>query len=193
MTELLAGLLLFLGVHSIAIVAPGWRERTIARFGAMPWKALYSLASIAGFVLLVHGYALARADAHVLYTTPAALRWAAALLMLPVFPLLFAAYLPGRIQSAIRHPLLTATKSWALAHLLVNGTVADVLLFGGFLVWAVADRIAVGRRAIVRRPPGAPPSRYNDLVALVAGLAVYAVFVSWAHPRLFGVSALPPY
>jgi uncharacterized membrane protein len=89
--------------------------------------------------------------------------------------------------------MLTATKTWALAHLLVNGSVADVLLFGGFLAWAVADRIAVGRRTVARPLPGAPPSRWNDVVAVVGGLAVYALFVGGLHQRWFGVAPLLPH
>jgi uncharacterized membrane protein len=193
MSDLVAGLVLFLGVHSIGIVAPGWRDAMAARFGAGPWKGLYSVVSIAAFMLLVHGYALARHDPHVLYTTPPFMRDVTSLLMLPVFPLLLATYFPGRIQSAVRHPTLVATKTWALAHLLVNGTVADVLLFGGFLAWAVADRIAISRRRFVaRRPPGAPPAPINDWIAVVGGLVVYIVFVAWGHQALIGVPPLPP-
>ncbi len=194
MNYLVAGLLLFFGVHSIAIVAPAWRDRTVARLGDAPWKALFTLVSVIGFVMIVHGYGLVRADSPVLFASPQFLGYVAALLMLPVFPLLLAAYLPGRIQSAVKHPMLTATKSWALAHLLVNGSVAGVLLFGSFLVWAVADRIAVGKRATRRRTPGAPPARWNDAIAVIGGLALYAVFIGWAHQRLFGVMPiLPPH
>jgi uncharacterized membrane protein len=192
MAYLVAGLVLFFGVHSIAIVAPAWRDAMVARVGERPWKGLYSLASIAGFLLLVHGYAVAQHDPQVLYTTPPFMRDVTAVLMLPVFPLLFAAYMPGRIQSTVKHPMLVAIKTWALAHLLVNGALADVLLFGGFLAWAVADRIAVGRRAVVRRPRGAPPRPINDWIAVVGGLVVYIVFVVWAHRALIGVSPLLP-
>ena len=190
---LMAGLLLFLGSHSIGIVAPAWRDATMARLGTRGWKLLITLVSIAGFAMLVYGYGVARADAPVLYAPPPALRYVAALLMLPVFPLLLATYLPGRIKAAVKHPMLTATKAWALAHLLVNGGLADVLLFGGFLAWAVADRIAAGRRAVERPLPGAPPSRWNDVVAIVGGLALYAVFVGGLHQRWFGVAPMLPH
>jgi uncharacterized membrane protein len=193
MTYLIIGLLLFFGVHSVGIVAPAWRDRTAARLGDPMWKALYSLASVIGFVLMVQGYALVRLDPTVLYAPPPWLRHVAALLMLPVFPLLLAAYLPGRIKAAVKHPMLTATKTWALAHLLVNGTVADVLLFGGFLAWAVADRIAVGKRSAQRRTPGAPPSGLNDVIAVIGGLALYLVFVVWAHQRFIGVPPFLPH
>jgi uncharacterized membrane protein len=189
MIKLIAGLVIFLGVHSIRIFAPQWRERMIARIGAGPWKAIYSLASLAGFLLIVGGYAAARLEPVLLYNPPVWMRHLVALLMLPVFPLLLAAYLPGRIKAAVKHPMLTATKAWALSHLLVNGMLADVLLFGGFLAWAVLDRISAGKRpqAAVRAVP--PPIR-NDVIAVVAGLALYAVFVMWAHVRLFGVAPM---
>jgi uncharacterized membrane protein len=188
MTYLVAGLLLFLGVHSIAIVAPAWRDGMAARLGDASWKAIYALVSVIGFVMLVHGYGLARADPTVLYTPPAWMRHVASLLMLTVFPLLLATYLPGRIKAAVKHPMLTATKAWALAHLLVNGNLADVLLFGGFLAWAVADRIAVGKRAVQRKPlvTGAT-SRMNDVLAIVGGLVLYVVVFAWAHQRFIGV------
>ena len=189
---LVAGLLLFLGIHSIAIFAPAWREATLARLGPRAWRALFSVVSIVGFLMLVHGYGLARVDAPVLYAPPPALRHVTALLMLPVFPLLLATYLPGRIKAAVKHPMLTATKTWALAHLLVNGSVADVLLFGGFLAWAVADRISVKRRpaAEAHAVPAAPPRPANDAIAVVGGLAVYVLFVFWGHRWLTGVSPL---
>jgi uncharacterized membrane protein len=126
----------------------------------------------------------------VLYVPPGWLRYVTLLLMLPVFPLLIAAYLPGRIKTAMKHPLLNAVKFWGLAHLLANGTLADVLLFGGFLVWAGVDRMSLKRR--VQAVPAAPAGRFNDLIAVVVGLALYALFIEWAHLRLFGVSPLGP-
>jgi len=187
MTLLILGLVLFLGVHSVSIVAPDWRAAQIAQRERV-FKGVYALISIIGFALLIYGYGLARQAPVVLYSPPAALRHLALLLMVPVFPLLFAAYLPGRIQSAAKHPMLLAVKFWATAHLLANGTLADVLLFGGFLVWAVADRISVKRRAVQHKVPGAPPSAMNDVIALVGGLVVYVVFLFWAHAWLIGVS-----
>jgi uncharacterized membrane protein len=192
-TYLIAGLVVFFGMHSVAIVAPDWRDRTAARLGDATWKALFTLVSAIGFVMFVHGYGLARADPQVLYTAPPGMRHVAAVLMLPVFPLLFATYLPGRIKAAVKHPMLTATKAWALAHLLVNGTLADVLLFGSFLAWAVADRVAAGRRDVQRRTPASPPSRWNDAIAVVGGLVAYVVFVAWAHQALFGVMPMLPH
>jgi uncharacterized membrane protein len=186
---LLLGLVIFFAGHSVSIVAGAWRDRMAARLGAGLWQGLYAGVAMIGLVLIVQGYALARQEPVILYTPPLWLRHATLLLMLPVFPLLLATYLPGRIQRATRHPTLIAVKLWAFAHLLANGTLADVALFGSFLAWAVIDRISLKRR--VQHPvPGAPPSRWNDIVAVVAGLALYAVFVLWLHNWLFGVAPI---
>lgn len=187
MSMLVLGLILFLGVHSVSIVARPWRDGMVARLGEGPWKGLYSVVALVGFGLIVYGYGLARQAPIVLYTPPTGLRHAALLLMLPVFVLLLAAYLPGRIQRAVKHPMLAATKFWALAHLLANGMLADVLLFGGFLAWAVADRIAVKRRPAKVDAPG---SAVNDVLAVFGGLVIYGVFVVWAHAWLFGVNPM---
>ena len=188
MLLLLIGLVLFLGVHSISMVAPARREVWAAAMGVNAWRALYSLLSLAGFVLLVIGYVQARRYPVPLYFPPPGLRHLAFALMLPVFPLLFATYLPGRIKEKLKHPMLVAVKTWALAHLLANGMLADVLLFGGFLVWAVSARISLGRRP--QRPlmmPLPAPSVRNDILAVVLGLAVYVVTVLWLHRVLTGV------
>lgn len=186
MVRLLAGMAIFLGVHSISIFAHGWRERMVAAIGAGPWKGLYSIVSLLGFLLLVGGYAAARLEPVVLYVPPAGLRHVAALVMLPVFPLLLATYLPGRIRAAAKHPMLVAVKAWALAHLLANGMLADLVLFGGFLAWAVVDRISLQRRP-ARPLPAAPAWRANDAIAIVGGLAIYGAFVAFLHQRWFGV------
>ncbi len=189
MAVLIVGLALFLGVHSISIASPQLRNGAVQRFGEGAWKGLYALISLAGFVLIVYGFGLARQSPVVLYTPPSWMRHVTFLLMLPVFPLLVAAYLPGRIKSATKHPMLAAVKFWAFAHLLANGTLADLVLFGGFLMWAVLDRIS-----FKRRPPQklstAPARPFNDAIAIVLGLALYGLFVAWAHVRLFGVSPL---
>jgi uncharacterized membrane protein len=187
MTLLVLGLILFLGVHSVSIVAPGWRDEQVRRRGVGAWKGIYTVISLIGFVLLVVGYGQARQAPVVIYTPPAGLRHVAWLLMLPVFVLLFASNLPGRIAEITKHPMLLATKLWATAHLLANGNLADVLLFGGFLVWAVLDRISVKRRPPRPRPlPARRP--INDVIALVGGLATYALFIGGLHQWLIGVS-----
>jgi uncharacterized membrane protein len=189
MMMLILGLLVFLGTHSVALFAPVARDRWAAALGTGAWRGLYSLLSLAGFLLVIYGYGQARLAPVVLYVPPGWLRIVTWLLMLPVFPLLFAANLPGWIQRTVKHPMLTAVKAWALAHLLANGMLADVLLFGGFLAWAVADRISLKRR--VPRPLRmAPPSRWNDAIAVVGGLLVYALMLAWLHRVLIGVSPL---
>ncbi len=186
---LLLGLIIFFAVHSLSIVNAPWRDRQAARLGESRWQAIYSLAALIGFGLIVWGYGLARQDPLVLYWPSVWLRHLALLLLVPVFPLLLAAYLPGRIQATVKHPMLAATKLWAVAHLLANGMLADVLLFGAFLVWAVVDRVSLKRRA-PQSVPGAPPSKANDLIAVAGGLALYVAFVLWLHVWLIGVSPI---
>ena len=144
---LLAGLLLFLGVHSTRVFADDWRTQTRARLGAGAFKGVYSLLSLAGLVLLVWGYGVARQQPVVLWNPPVAMRHVAALLTLFSFVLLAAAYVPGnQIKARLHHPMVLGVKVWALAHLLANGTLADVLLFGSFLVWAIVLFAASRRR-----------------------------------------------
>lgn len=186
MLQLILGLAIFLGIHSISIVAPAARDRWAAAMGANAWRGLYSLVSLAGFLLLIYGYGLARQSPVVLYSPPPWTRHVAFLLMLPVFPLLFAAYLPGRIKSAMKHPMLAAVKIWAFAHLLANGMLADVQLFGAFLAWAVVDRISLKRR-VARPVKAAPASPWNDAIAVIGGLVVYVATLFWLHRVLIGM------
>jgi uncharacterized membrane protein len=189
MTLLLLGLLLFLGVHSVRVFADGWRSRTMARLGPGAWKGAYTLVSLLGFALLVWGYALARQAPAVLWTPPAGMRHLASLLVLVAFVLLAAAYVPGNaIKARLHHPMVLATKTWAIAHLLANGTLADVLLFGGFLVWAVllfrASRQRDRAQGVV-----SPAGRLGPTVLTVAlGVVAWALFAFWAHAWLIGVS-----
>lgn len=189
MTTLILGLILFLGVHSISIVNDPWRNRMAARLGEIPWKGVYAVIAIIGLVLIIQGYGAARYDPVVLYTPPTWLRHLAFLLLLPVFPLLLAAYLPGRIKSAVKHPMVLAVKLWAVAHLLANGMLADLLLFGGFLAWGVAERISLKHRT-ARPVPGAPESNRNDIIAVAAGLLIYVLFFAWLHRVLIGVPVI---
>lgn len=187
MGTLILGLLLFLGAHSVSIVAPAWRDAMAARLGEWTWKILYSVIAVAGFVLTIRGYAASRLEPVVLWVPPAGMRHVAAVLMLPMFVLLLAAYLPGRIKSATKHPMLVATKLWAVSHLLANGMLADVVLFGAFLAWAVADRISLNRRP-ARPIPGAPASQLNDAIAVIGGLGLYGLFAMALHARWIGVA-----
>ncbi len=184
MTPLVLGLLLFLGVHSIRIVAPAWREAQLARLGPMAWKGLYALASLAGFVLLVWGYGQARQQPVVLWQTPVGLRHLAGPLTLVAFVLLAASQV-GRnaIQAKLQHPMLIGTKVWALAHLLANHTLADLVLFGSFLLWAVLAFRSARRRGRVE--VAVAPGR--TAIAVAVGVAAWAAFAFWAHQAWIGV------
>ena len=192
MTTLIIGLVLFLGVHSVSIVNAAWRDSVVARIGKGPWQGLYSLVAAAGLVLVVYGYGVARQDPVILYVPPLWLRHLTLVLMIPVFVLLLAPYFPGRIQTTARHPMLLATKLWALAHLFANGTLADVVLFGSFIAWAGMDRVSMKRRE-QREVPGASPSKWNDPIVLALGLLIYAVLVGGAHLRLIGMPVGTPW
>lgn len=157
MRTLVLGLLLFLGTHSIRIVADGWRTARVARLGENRWKGLYSLASALGLGLIVWGYGLARAEPVALWTPPRWTRHLAALLTLPAFILIAAAYVPGsRIKTALGHPMVAGVKVWAIAHLLSNGNLADALLFGASCSGPCSTFV---RRAGATAPPAAPTGR----------------------------------
>jgi len=185
MEQLILGLVLFFGVHSVSIVALPLRDRLAAR-SELGWKAFYAVVSAIGLVFVVRGYEELRLAPTVLYASPFWLRYAAAVILLPFFALVLAPYFPGRIATAVKHPQLVAVKLWAVAHLLVNGTLADVLLFGSFLIWAVADRISLKRRP-ARPVAGMRASAVNDIVVVVMGLAMYVAMVFWLHEIAFGV------
>jgi uncharacterized membrane protein len=192
MAMLILGLVLFLGVHSTRIVADGWRTRTIARVGELPWKGVYTLLSIAGFVLLVWGYGQARHNPVVLWQPPRGMNHLAALLMVVSFVLLVATYVPrNAIKSAVHHPMVIAVKLWALAHLLANGTLADVLLFGAFLVWAVFSFRAARARDRANRVTYAPGRPAGTAITIFLGLVLWSAFAFWAHAWLIGVRPLP--
>lgn len=189
MPLLVLGLVLFIGIHLTAVL--GLRDTAIARLGEGPWKGLYSVVSALGLAAIVWGYGTARMDPTVLWMPPVWTRHLALTLMLPVFPLLLAAYLPGRIRGwAGGHPMLIATLLWAKAHLLANGMLADVLLFGGIWLWALVVRLSFTRRT-QRAIPMAPPSAANDAIAFFGGLGLYVLTLLKAHLWLFGVAPLP--
>jgi uncharacterized membrane protein len=188
MLVFLIGLILFLGAHSVRIVADDWRSARIAQWGEGAWKGLYSVVSIIGLVLLVWGYGQTRTAPIDLWQPPMFTRHLASLLTLPAFILLAAAYVPGtRIRARLGHPMVLGVKLWALAHLLANGRLADLLLFGGFLLWAVADFRAArarDRRDGVVRTAG-PASR--DAIAVLVGIGAWAAFAFVLHGSLIGV------
>lgn len=188
MTYLALGLALFLGIHLTRVLAPAWREAQIATLGAKGWKALYSVASIAGFGLMLWGYGQARLDPVVLWAVPKGMNHLAALLMLIAFVLLAAAYVPrNHLKTKLVHPMTLAVKTWALAHLLANNTLADLLLFGSFLVWAVIVYRAARRRPV---PAMASPTVVGTVATFGVGIAAWAAMAFWAHGAWIGVRPL---
>jgi uncharacterized membrane protein len=185
MTLLIAGLVLFLGIHTFTTLR-GVRATTIGRLGEGPYKGLYSLVSAVGLVLIVWGFGRYRSGGYIaVWNPPPWLHPIALVLMWFAFVALAATYAPaGRIKGLLRHPMLVAVKAWALAHLLVNGDLGSLILFAAFLAWAVYDRIAAKRRG----DAGAPPSGFTagDAISLVVGSAAYAAMF-WLHPWLIGV------
>ena len=188
MKILALGLALFLLVHTVPMI-PSLRAALVARLGDNGWKGAHTLLSAIGLGLIVWGFGLARWEgAPVWFERAKGMRHATLLVLLPVFPLLFAAYLPGWIKARVVHPMLTAVILWAIGHLLFVGSAPAVTLFAAFAVWAVADRLS-----LARRKPGTgevPPFGRNDAIAVVLGLAVYGFFVWKAHLWLIGVSPL---
>ena len=211
MIELLIGLLLFLGTHSLRIVAEDWRVGLISRLGEKKFKGLVSVASLIGFILIIHGYGVARLTPQILWVPPVATRHVAALLMLFAMIFLVASYIPGNhIKARLRHPMVISVKVWSVAHLLANGMAADVLLFGSFLLWAVFDFRAARQRdrmgaiqtsTTIDTAAGSssvpasnvalkPATVRGTVMAIVLGTALWVGFVAYLHLKLFGVSPL---
>lgn len=189
MALLIAGLILFLGTHSVRIFAEGWRGAQIARLGLGAYKGIYSLVSALGLALIVVGYGQARTAPIALWDPPLWTRHLSALLVLFAFVLLVSAYVPrNRIKAAVGHPMILGVKIWAAGHLLANGTLANVLLFGGFLLWAVLDyRAARGRDRIHGRAT-VHPTLAGTVAAIVVGSVLWAAFAFHLHAWLFGVN-----
>ena len=193
MIVLVAGLVAFFLVHAIPMQT-GLRARLTASLGAGAYKGLFSVVAGIGLVLIIVGYGQLQTNPDQnpeLWQPPFWLRHVTHALMLPALVLLVAAYVPSRIRDVTRHPMLAAIKLWALAHLIANGDLASVVLFGSFLAYAVVDRISVKRRA-ARGPIGdrlGTPA--GDAIAVAGGLAAYAILVAFAHQWLFGVAPIP--
>lgn len=188
MAWLILGLVLFLGAHSVRVFAEDWRTRVLARVGSNAYKGLYSLASAAGFALIIWGFGQARQQPVLLWSPPAGLRHAAALVTLLAFVLLAAAYVPGNaIKARLRHPMVLGVKAWALAHLLANGMLAHVLLFGAFLLWAVLDFRAARQRDRANPVAQAPGRAGPTAAAVLVGTLAWAAFAFWAHGAWIGV------
>jgi len=188
MSYLILGLLLFLGVHSLRIVAEDWRTGMRARLGEQAYKGLYSLVSIAGFALLIWGYGQARLTPQLLWATPKGMAHLAALLTLIAFVLLVAAYVPrNHLKARLHHPMVLGIKTWALAHLLANNTLADLLLFGSFLIWAALSFRAARQRDRAHPPAPIQATAAGTALTLAVGVAAWAGFAFWAHGAWIGV------
>jgi len=192
-TLLVLGLVIFLGMHCFSM-ARASRAAVIERVGEGAYKGIYSLLSVVGIVLIAVGYGQYRAGGYIpVWDPPVWTRHLALLLVWVAFVCVAAAYLPGRIKARLKHPMLAGVKIWALAHLLANGDLGSILLFGSILAWAVAARISVKRRDVAAQHGGtaAPAGWRNDILAVVIGTAIYLAFVFWLHPWLIGVPVLP--
>ncbi len=191
MAVLILGLLLFLGAHCLRMFGTRWREQQIARLGEKPWKGLFALISIVGFVLIVVGFGAARRHPLLLYVPPMWLRHLNALFTLVAFVLVTAAYVPrNRIRAKLGHPMLAGTKSWAFGHLLATGMLHDVVLFGTFLVWATADFSVSRRRDRAMQVVYPPGTTQGDVLTLLIGVAAWAVFAWVLHAWLIGVNPM---
>ncbi len=191
MVYLVLGLVLFLGVHSSRMLAADWRAQTVERLGAGPWKGLYSVLSLAGLALLVWGYGMARQMPVQLWSPPVGMRHLAALLTLLAFVFLAAAYVPGnQIKARLHHPMVLGVKTWALAHLLANGTLSGLVLFGGFLAWAVALFVVSRRRDRAAGVSYAPGRASRTALTVAVGTLAWAAFAFWLHGLLIGIRPL---
>lgn len=188
MTLMILGLLLFLGVHSVRIFADDWRSARIARMGEMPWKGVYSLIAIVGLVLAIWGYGQTRLDPVFVWHPPVGMRHAVSLFMVPAFILLVAAYVPrNHVKAWVGHPMIIGVALWAFAHLLANGRLGDIILFGAFLLWALLDWRAAARRPA---PVTGTSSAASTTLVVVVGVALYYVFAFHLHAWITGVPVM---
>lgn len=192
MLQLILGLVLFLGIHSTLIFAPSVKSAVVARSGPLAWRGIYSLFALVGLVLIIVGYGASRQAPVMVWVPPVGLSHLALLLTLPAFIFLAAAYVPNNhMKAKMGHPMYIAIKTWALAHLLANGMLADILLFGGFLAWAIAGfvvRRKQDRKAGTQYPQG---TMSGSITTVVVGMAAWAVFAFYLHAVLIGVNPMP--
>ena len=191
MPYLILGLFVFLGVHSVRVVADDWRSATRARIGKNAFKGLYSLLSLAGLALIVLGFGLARETPTQWWLPPAGMRHAAALFNTIAFVFLVAAYVPGNaIKARVHHPMVLGVKTWAFAHLLANGNLAHIVLFGAFLAWAVLDFISLRRRDRAQGVVYPAGNVSATVLTVLLGVALAGVFAMWVHGLLIGVKPM---
>ena len=187
---MIAGLVLFLGTHTLTTMRD-LRTRLIASMGEGGYKAGYALASLAGLVLIVWGFAHYRATGWIdVWSPPKTLKHINVALMLPAFILVVASYIRGRIYTTVKHPMLTGVKLWAFGHLLANGDLGGIILFGSFLAWAVFDRISLKRRTDAGAPPIPIGGITNDLIAVAVGVVAYLALAFAFHPVVIGVPVM---
>ncbi|MEZ5819858.1 MAG: NnrU family protein [Bradyrhizobium sp.] len=184
---MIAGLVLFLGAHTFTTQRDA-RARMIASMGEGTYKIVYSLVSAAGLALIIWGFARYRATGWIdVWHPPVAMKHVAATLMLPAVILVAASYIRGRIYTTLKHPMLAGVKLWATAHLLANGDLGSIILFGSFLAWAVFDRISLKRRGDAGGPPIPVGGMTNDLIAVAVGFVGYLALAFAFHPAVIGV------
>jgi len=188
MLYLILGLAIFLGVHSVRIFAEDWRIRRLSQMGEGAYKGVYSILSVVGFALIIWGFGMARETPQLLWTPPLGLRHAASLLTLIAFVLLVAAYVPGNaFKARLHHPMVLAVKTWALAHLVANGNLAHLILFGAFLAWGVLDYVSARRRDRALGTAYGSSSAGRTGITAALGLAAWAGFAFWGHGLLIGI------
>lgn len=192
MVTLVLGLVLFLGAHSVRVFADGWRSAMVARLGEKAWKGAYTVVAIVGFGLILWGFSQARQTPVVLWPHPPVwVRHVAAPLVLAAFVLLVAAYVPGnQIKAAVHHPMVLGVKVWAFAHLVANNTLADLVLFGAFLLWAVLDFRSARKRDRVEGKVYPKGTASRTAVTVVVGVVAWAVFAFWAHAAWLGIAPM---
>jgi uncharacterized membrane protein len=191
MAYLVLGLVLFLGVHSVRIFADSWRTAQVARIGEGAWKGIYSVVALVGFALIIWGYGQARMNPVVLWAPPTWARHVAAPLTLVAFVLIVAGNMPGtRMRARLGSPMVLGVKIWAFAHLLANGTLASVVLFGSFLAWAIVDFASARRRDRAAGTVYPQGSLGRDLTAVIVGVIAWALFAFYLHGVLIGVRPL---
>lgn len=186
---LLVGLAIFLGSH-VFVAQREARAELIKRMGEAAYKAAFSVVSALGIVLIVWGFAAYRASGYIeIWSAPTWTRHLALLLMWPATVLIVAAYIPGEIKRRLKHPMLAGVKLWAVAHLIANGDLGSIVLFGAILAWAVYDRISLNRRTDAGGPPIPVGGWRNDVMAILVGTLVYLALTFVFHPLVIGVPA----
>lgn len=191
MTALILGLIIFIGMHSVRIVSDDFRTRQITKVGASTWKAMFAAVSLVGFVLIIVGYGIARQDPVMLWNPPLWTYHVTILLTIPAFILLAASFIPGtRIRAKVGHPMLAGVKTWSFAHLIANGMLADILLFGAFLLWSIAAYASARRRDRKAGTIYSVGPVMRDVTAVASGLLVWIAFAFWLHIWLIGVSPM---